>query len=219
MSSASSLLTPFCIVNGTWEFDGHDGATEWWQAHSPFVEFMATEGFVYTLVAGEPFIWHTALEGIDWLRYFGKKAKHTAWRAAAHNLKQYLRDVPVQDRNILAHSHGGNVVAYACAGGLEINNLITLSTPIRGDMRAVYTAAAIHINHWTHVHSDRSDWMQLLGGLFDGQFGVHRGCPQADHNISIAKVGHSKIVKDPAFFRVWKEQQLLQHLKKDVPHV
>ncbi len=214
VSAQGKQLRKFVIVAGTWEFDGNDTDSEWWMPKSPFVVFMEQNGWEYVKEGNDPFVWTTALTGVSPLTWFGKKNNHATWRAAAKNLKLYLSQIPLKDRNVIAHSHGGQVAAYCAAEGTKINNLLTLSTPMRKDMEAVYTRAKTNIGYWTHVHSDWTDYMQLLGSFFDGRFGIHRSCEAADVNVTIKGVGHSKIIRDPAYFKAWLDYKLLDYIAK-----
>lgn len=193
-------------IAGTHSWNGRpDG--EWWQWGSPFTEYLATLG--WDLVCpSRPFIWTTDLGGIPWHRGRG----HYDWQAAGENLYQYLRPalhsddkyVEIQDRNLIAHSHALQVVAYACAAGLKVNRLITVMSPIRKDrMEDIYQAARPNIGHWLHLHADK-DWTQIGGAMFDGAFGIYRQQPLADENVEVHGAGHSKLVRDPAWFLFWR---------------
>ena len=62
--------------------------------------------------------------------------------------------------NIVAHSHGGNAVFEATKSGMDrqIDNLVTLGTPIRND----YIPNFSMVNNFLNVFS-RNDRVQLLG--------------------------------------------------------
>ncbi len=206
-------MTKVFIVPGTWEFDGEDAHDEYWEPDSSFAKFLNQNDCELASVDGDPFIWSTALTGVSPLSWFGKHDKHTAWVAAGMNFKHYMKDVPLKDRNVITHSHGGQVMAYACANGLELRSVLTLMMPVRKDMNDAYRVAANNIGWWTHVHSDWSDLIQIWGSLFDGRLGIHRECEYADCNTTIPKVGHSTILRDPSRFHIWNDYQLFANFK------
>lgn len=205
-------MTYYLPIAGTWGWD-RGGPTRWWEATSPFTAFMLQHGV--QLVAGgeDPFIWTTDANGHKpwpWAR-----GKHHDWKAGGLNLRRYCKPgpagtpegahyVPYEHRNLIAHSHGLQVVLYAAANGLRIRRLVSVSSPVRKDMRAVAEAARPQIAEWVHLASDRSDMVQWFGELFDGAFGIVREHPLADHNVCIQKVGHSKLLEDATAFPEWK---------------
>jgi hypothetical protein len=209
-------VTKVLLVQGTHAFGRSGETVEWWNSRSPFCEFLQAEGFEI-LGAQQPYVWESGLDGTGW---FGKAQRHIKWRAAAHNLHAYLRNplvpvdyVPRADRNIIAHSHGLQVVAYACLYGLMVNRLVTVGSPVRADMSAVYEAARKNIQSWLHVYSDGSDRIQWYGTLFDGHVGILRKVKVADVNLKIPKVGHSRLLNDQACFPLWRENGLIDFLK------
>lgn len=149
----------------------------------------------------DPYIWCTNLDGL-----FGS---NKVWEAAGAALRWYamskVRHYPV---SIVAHSHGGQVAAYAAANGLQVDRLITVATPVRKDMEPVYKAARENIQSWYHLHSD-SDLWQVLGGLRDGRWGLHRTMPYADENVVVNNVDHSEFL-NPA---LWDQNYWWEWLK------
>lgn len=220
-------ITLVQLVQGTHGWGRSADETQWWHHASPFATWLTAQDCL-VLGAVRPFIWDTDLDGIGWLHRRPFK-KHINWEAAGWALYNYLvpaiaREgfvvddyVPLADRNLVAHSHALQVVAYGCANGLKINRLLTIGSPVREDMADVYAAALPNIGAWLHVHSDGSDRVQWFGELFDGHFGVVREAPLADRNVLIAKVAHSKLLNDPAAFPLWREHGLLKFLREE-PH-
>lgn len=207
-------MTNVFIIPGTWAYDG-EAAGEYYYPGSELDKYFQQNDLQIATVEGEIFVWATALTGANPFRYFGFKDKHVAWKAAAKNLKFFLKDVPYEDRNLILHSHGGQVGAYALADGLKVRSMVTLMTPVRKDMYDVYEAAAGNSSWWCHVHSGWSDWTQLFGSLFDGHIGIHREMPPftADKNIHVPKVGHSKLLRSPAHYPLWEQYDLFSHLR------
>src|SRR5574339_654723 len=109
---------------------GTSGATaqgDWYLPDSDFSKFLEEHGCIQLeLNPLKRYMWSTALDGVD--------ANNSTWDAAGRALAHYIAPplldkslVAPQDTYIIAHSHGGNVVAYACGKyGLKINGLITV---------------------------------------------------------------------------------------------
>lgn len=146
------------------------------------------------LCSYDRFTWDTKLDGI-----FGS---NDAWVAAGRALCWYL-DAKGHNRNkplmVVAHSHGGQVAAYAVKFGAQVKHLITMATPVRNDLKNVYAVVYRGVERWTHIHSNASDLWQVWGGLFDGKVGVYRKMPNADENIGIPEVGHSGMLEPEAW--------------------
>lgn len=209
-------MTSVLLVAGTHGF-GRRHASQWWEPGGAFYDFLDRSGF-YMLGGDRPFTWSTSLDGLGWLIPRGRR--HITWESAGINLDCYMRPplgrldyVPIAQRNIIAHSHGLQVVAYACSRGLKINRLITLGSPVRRDMEYIYRSARPNIGQWLHVHSDHSDRWQWLGTLFDGRIGIIREHPLADRNVKIARVGHTKLLEDVSSFALWHTRGLLNFLR------
>ena len=187
-------------IQGT---DGWD-KDQWWKAGSPFTTAMARVGWDL-LQSEDPFVWSTDLDGANplalvcrpWQR---REAKHRDWEAGGLALHYFLKDVPYEDRNLVSHSHGLQVVLYAARHGSKIRSLIDISGPVRGDMSIVTDMARPQIARWVHVYDQKTDWIAWAGQLFDGRLAVSRAHPEADINISLQGVGHSGLLRDPALF-------------------
>src|SRR4051812_10742738 len=114
----------YITVAGTW---GAHHEQDWYSPDSNFIKFVL-EHDAEQLETNplKRYMWSTGLDGID---------KHNdTWDAAGRALADYIAPpllgkplIAPQDTYIIAHSHGGNVVAYACAKyGLKIDGLITV---------------------------------------------------------------------------------------------
>lgn len=192
-------------VPGTW-------GTEdvWWLPGSAWAAHMQALGWDPLVVqAADAFWWSTDVNGTLVRR------GHADWKAGGVALRYYFRPplyvtgpdfVPLDARTLVAHSHGLQVVLYACgAYGLKIDTLISVCSPVRGDMRRVADAARPHIRRWVHLYDPGwADRMQVLGALFDGHWGVSRTHPLADVNLRV-RGGHSGVLRDPACFGQWDD--------------
>src|SRR5258706_10487356 len=149
------------FVSGTWGY-GRREETDWWEPGSAFLAEAATNG-VDLADPVDPFIWDTNLDGV-----WGGNA---VWEAAGHHLVDYARarELPVVD--VVTHSHGAQVAAYATEYGLFINRLITVAAPIRPEIQRAWAAARLagRIDRWTHIYGGGRDWWQLFGELAQGQ--------------------------------------------------
>lgn len=212
MPATSVLLVP-----GTHGW-GYTKGQQWWDYGSPFTTFLETADCCI-LGKAFPYLWSTSLDGV-W--FFHRTTKrHIQWESAGYSLYSYLANklapgdyVPIADRNLIAHSHAMQVVAYACAQGLKINRLLTMGSPVRNDMQEIYAQARPNIGQWLHVHSDRSDRIQWFGELFDGKLGIVRKQPFANVNLGIPAVAHSNLLTDPECFPLWAADGLLDFLRK-----
>ena len=127
----------------------------------------------------------------------GKRA-HTDWEAAGKSLRYFLSPTPAALRNVVTHSHGLQVALYAAASGSRIENLVSITGPVRVDLLDVAKAARPNIGKWLHIWCP-TDMVQFLGGCsldmsFNWPKRVH---PFADENLRIPKVGHSGLLSDP----------------------
>lgn len=189
-------MTPIAIlVAGT-----HGHKNPWWHPGSPFMQALIAAG-IRPADISDPYVWCTNLDGL-----FGS---NKVWEAAGSALRWYaqakIRHYPV---SIVAHSHGGQVAAYAAAHGLYVDKLITVATPVRKDMEDVYRAASMNIGSWYHLHSD-SDFWQVLGALRDGAWGIHREMPYADMNLMVRNVNHSEFLNP----EMWEKNNWWDWLK------
>lgn len=195
-------MTTVVLIEGTW------GGT-WAQDRAPFRQLLAREGFEVSL---PPFEWSGDVSGIPSLTSNGK---HSDWRAGGASLWYYLKSIPFEQRNLIAHSYGGNVVAY-CAGAhqMPIRRLITVGTPPRSDMDPLWVLAKRSIGYWLHVCDTRSAFIERIAQAFDGNWDWKAKVGQrlADQTAKYPGIGHSGILSDPRYLPLWTEQQLLTHL-------
>jgi hypothetical protein len=156
--------------------------------------------------------WTTNIDGVPNIL---AKGRHRDWIAGGYALSYFLQLMPYEDRNIICHSHGLMPVLYACAlGPVPVRRVISVCSPVRGDMQATADAAVPHIDRWRHISSSRGDVMQRLGELFDGYFSLWgvRQWKQAHENLSIPGIGHSKLLNDPKFLDLWQTDGMLDFL-------
>lgn len=212
-----------CVIPiaGTHGDDGRPTGL-WWQSGSPFMRMLARQGICH-LNEERPFTWSTDLNGHRfWRRWFGRKDSHRDWIAGGYALSYYCWParadtddyIELSDRNVIAHSHGGQVVFYACAfAGLRINRLITVGTPIRADMKAIIEKARPNIGQWLHVRDER-DATAIWGGIGDGQLRRSTRTGHEDWCDIVPGIGHSGVLHDESlFFRTWVMRGWVEFLK------
>lgn len=191
------MMTPYLPVPGTWAWDGEDAPTEWWRRGSVFARHMAAEGFEQ--IGDERSFWSTALDGVNLVEKWLQRGQriHRIWRFGGETLARHLGTLPAVDRRLIVHSHGLQPALYAIAEHkLVVPRLISVGSPVRGDMMAIADRARPLIGGWLHVASDASDRWQWLGELLDGQLGIVREHPLADQNLLIREAGHSGLLRD-----------------------
>lgn len=195
---------------GSWK---NDGSVDWYVNGSNFTKMLADKGKPASFLNGvRPFVWSTGLSGVPLIT----QKHHVEWAAGGEALDYFafaISSCSPQPLSVIAHSHGMQVALYAAGVcGRRIDRLITVAGPVRDDMQHVAEAARANIGTWLHLHSDKSDRWQWYGELFDGHFGVVREHPLADKNDTVAGVGHSEILRDPAQYHWWEDRRWLDWL-------
>ena len=198
-------------VQGTWGW-----SQQWWQLGSEWWRFMGQHDAQPNTVNGRLFRWST---GLGSSLQFWRRDRHVVeWEAAGDALSYYLDGVPLEERIVVAHSHGGQVAFFA-ASNLPIHRLITIGTPVREDMRDVVQSALPNLGSWMHVCDIASDYTAWWGAFGDGHVGNAREFtvehPHFAGNVQIANIGHSGLLNDPSTFTYWTEAGLLQFLRSE----
>ncbi len=158
--------------------------------------------------AGQPFWWNMRLNGWHWWHDLGD------WIKSAEQLIKWSATLglPLEDMNIIAHSHGGNVVLAAISRGLKVRTLTTVSTPPRYDKIFDYDRILANIGFWQHIYDSKRDWTATVGptvrrfgfgsigdGVFRGRIYELPGVLNRGHE----GIGHSGALLDPKFERLW----------------
>lgn len=210
--------TRFLPVAGTHGWRGQQTGS-WWQ-DGPWLEYMAARDVV-PYNAARPFIWSTNLDGISLLPWRWGRSTYREWSLAAYHMAAYFMpplgdgpSIPGRETRMVCHSHGGQPALISAAKyDLKIDTLITVCTPYREDLRDVVELARPNIRYWLHIHSDKSDMWQILGGLGDGKVGIQRQQDAADRNVQISRAGHTRVLEDPDWFKAWEEEGWLDALR------
>ncbi len=171
--------------------------------NDPFTVFMNERGFrPIRAQDGRPFRWSTNLAGL--LPWRGLRD----WEAGGDALAYFLEPVPYADRNLIAHSHGGQPPAFAAASGVKIRSLTTVGTPVRTDVP--WDAAEPNIGRHVHVYDETWDWMGWLGAIGDSHIsGIRYFANCGVYNVGLKQIDHSKILRDRMYFHFWDDAKLL----------
>ena len=181
------------LVQGTWG----DNDTWWRPGGGSFAD--AVVGAGHTLIDdGRPFEWSTDLGGVG----FGNRDLNT-WRGAGRHLYDYCSPpraphASIPNLVIVAHSHGRQVVKFACHYGLSPARVILVSGPIRADVDRETSSARARIGELVCLNGGHRDRMQWFGELFDGHLGIRRKDPQADIHLTFSDASHGSLLRDPA---------------------
>ena len=134
--------------------------------------------------------WSTALAGT-----FFTGSGHLAWQFGAKQLQQALNAKPYADRNLIAHSWGGAVVAYCLADPdtARVRTVITIDTPLQRGLDDIWYAGVK--NRTYHEHLYATGWGSRI--RFIAQRGrCQRQMPWATRNARITG-GHSGLLHHP----------------------
>lgn len=205
----------YVAIPGTWGWRDRDDDRAWFREGSPF-DREARRAGLYPL-RPYPFLWTTRVNGIEWWRRWlavvlperWETGDHVDWQAGAHALRTYCEAEDFCADVMIAHSHGGQVLAYAVAAGwIRPQLIVTVSTPPRRDMRRLYVNARMgldrHGGRWRHVYATGGDWWQRLGVSGDGglNFGGVGPMPAAHENYPLDGAGHTRALNDAEFTRL-----------------
>lgn len=205
-------------VAGTWGWsETKDEEYDWWEFGSEFNKFATKRNTLMSRPA-DPFVWSTNLDGLSrfaWLRkLITHKQGNYNWDAAGWAFNNYQSGVTYWHRSTILHSHGLQVISYACGKyNLELPVLVTFASPIRSDLKDLYKKARKNIRYWIHIYDPEFDFMQWAGGLFDSDCGNSRECSYADINIPIPTSSHSNLLKNPNYFHLLDEHKVFELMR------
>ena len=109
----------------------------------------------------DPGFWSGDLEGSLLTGDWPWNTTHDVWEEAADKLFTWIAERwgRLEGKlTIIAHSHGGQIAAYAsrrlARKSMLIEHLVTVDTPLRRDMDKVWLDAIGGYKRWTHMHSN-----------------------------------------------------------------
>lgn len=171
---------------------GTGGRIHTW-AHDPLSPFQQElhdlGGEPITNRFGELYTWSGKLNGTFW-------TGDDEWHREADVVEAWLRDVPLADRILFAHSHGGQIPIILARRGFKIRTLTTFATPYRPNLGP--EEAAQHIGFWQHVYDPEKDWIAStkrrlgLGGIGGGGWPERRFMIPGVINVAIPEIRHSR---------------------------
>jgi pimeloyl-ACP methyl ester carboxylesterase len=175
----------------------------------PHPRMMRSEGFEpIRLRGGRPVRWASFLDGLI--------GDDEIWEAGSDVVTLVLERLPFEHRNVIGHSHGGNIVLKAAARGLQLRSLTTVGTPVRSD--CMPELAATNIQSWQHIYDRRCDLMGTLGKLGGGSGVTQRAfLIPGVQNHPLDGIGHSKILRDAKFMHYWTTNNWLQFIREAPP--
>lgn len=212
----------FTPVIGTFEFPSANPAGAWF-TDGPWMAFMKSRGWE-PLDPADPFVWSTDVNGnegwrrclpalLERLPWVDRRGDRRDWIAGGYALRWRQNHYPYKQRGVFAYSHGGQLVAEACASGLQIPFLVTIATPVRADLAEVWAMARPNIGYWLHLRASRLDVVMLLGTMGDGAFSASQDMPLADENDGVTTMRHGLLLNDPGHFAMWDDEGWLARLE------
>jgi hypothetical protein len=198
-------VSRYISVLGTHAWDPRQPTLQWWHPKSAFSTYLETHGLTHAK-PGRPFIWSGDLDG-TWLH------RGNDWEAGAEWLSYYLSDLPYDWRNVIAHSHGGQLAAKTTA----MRSLVMVGTPVRKEIEKIAPVAVANIGTCVQVIDQRRDWIATAGGVFDGNLSWRREFDVLGIQVTkLPNIGHSGLLCDAKHFPKWKEAGLLSLLTQGV---
>lgn len=196
-------MTTVILIEGT--FGG-----DWAQPGSPFRQMLEAHAFNVIRFEG----WSLNVDGVP---NIFSRGKHRDWVSGGFGLGYLMARMSFEDCNIICHSHGiGPVLYELCNVKRPVRRLVSVCSPVRRDLQDTAIAAKPLIGRWRHIASSQGDPWQRMGELFDGHFGWdERQWAQADENVSIHGIGHSKLLNDPKFLDLWATDGMLDFLRAE----
>lgn len=178
----------------------------WIRETDPFGTMMTSQGFESARVGARGFRWSGALDGID--------SDNCEWETFADALALFLDRLDYADRNLICHSHAGNIALILAAREYPIRTLTTVGTPIRERDLPCVTAERF-IRFHQHIYSTKLDvWGWLGRALGDHSLVADRA--YSSHkvkNIPVHHIGHSKVLTDPAYIGMWITEGWLDNIR------
>ena len=202
-------MKTYVAIAGTWGWNDRDDPEAWFQPTSAFASVMRQLG--YEPLRPKPFAWSTRINGDQaWRRLLApvlpralERSDLRDWEEAAENLGYYAAGADL----VVAHSHGGQIVALAAAyHGFTVPRVVTVATPCRREQRNNYFRLHTSTSRWTHLYDRRSDWIAWLGQFGDGAFLGPRSMEFAHENIALDGIAHTGVLNDPAKLGLWRSE-------------
>ena len=207
-------MISFIPVAGTHDWNPvESNAQKWWHPASRFTAFMAgldAQRLGMTRLGKPAPFWPT---GVNGTKVAGQGLRE--WHYGGDELAEFALSQPRGERRIIALSHGGQVAPLAIAKmqavGETADCLVTVGTPVRGDMERVYRDVDCP---WMHFYS--TGWenrMQFLGQLMDKQWSLSMKMPSPAENRRVEGIGHARLLREPAKYEAVYRDMLMPFLR------
>lgn len=190
-------MKPVVLVHGTW-----GRADIWHRPDSPLWAALVERGY-------QPieFLWSGYLGGYPHPIICPPSTDHmqstlAMWASEGEKLLYFCRLLGLEQPRAITHSHGLQVLILAAAAGQLFDRVLSLSGPVREDMKAHRQKARPQIQHLTQVVDREGDLTIREGQSFDGHFGWVLDLPEADMQIDAPEQGHSGLTLD---IKAWEE--------------
>jgi hypothetical protein len=118
------------------------------------------------------------------------------WLDAGEKLALFCQAHGLERPHVLSHSHGLQVVTYAAVKGQRFATAVSVSGPVRDDMRRARWIAKEGITRWVQFFDPINDATIREGEAFDGHPGF-AGKLLEGESIETPGSGHSGLVLDP----------------------
>lgn len=207
------VLAKVGTISGTWGHGGQ-GSYGWWRPPSVFIANLKNAG-LELVDEHDYFDWSTDLDGVE--------SDHTNWKTAGKALYWWWVAHGRPPLSLLGHSHGPQNIAYALQYSISLDDpmrlhhLVTVGTPVRGDMRTVWAAAEPLIEDHTHIYTEELIKLpddleyQKLGSLpLQHDFPFTRAMPWASRNVEVMPATTHHGLMWP---QLWNDHNLWQYLK------
>ena len=202
---------------------------DWWNLGSLFDRVAVRCGFRRVERDGDPTkqdlpFWSRAINGLLPQQLIKRSRKHDAWRAGASKWRDFIvankDDFKDDGLCLIAHSHGGQVIAYLLPLLKSLHfpiYVITLDMPVRRDMESIYRYANGVASAWVHAHSGWGwkSMLRILGSRFNSS-----KLFVADVNIPV-EGGHSAFINPTPYIRqlpyILLTMRNMSHVKDILP--
>ena len=207
-------------IAGTWARKKNDPGS-WYKAGSVFDRHLALQlGYTRVPEKYQPNgFWSGDLNGLFIQKLFAKSEDD--WKNGGRELARFIvrrQDIlaPAEEVVLIAHSHGGQVVAFALQmlselplndNSLQNIRVVTVDMPVRSGrilwliprgMTKTYKIALTSVAaRWTHLYSDLWTWIRIWGSR-----GGPRRLAGACQNIQMPG-GHSGVLSQQALMHQW----------------
>src|SRR5213595_3603705 len=168
-------MTPVLLVHGTWDRSGL-----WCRPGSDLWSALQARGFPVLRFAWSGYLGGVPSPTIVPPSTNELKGSLELWRCAGEKLHLFCRLAELARPHVVCHSHGLQLVCFAADGGQDFDTVLSLSGPVREDMRWVRERARPHIRRWVQVVDPSGhDATIIEGETFDGEWGWHFDLPEA----------------------------------------